>query len=89
MIPVLVGREVSDVERQILAFPLRHDGIGLTNPQETVKIQCKYSTVITAKLTDKIYNQKLNLDCNPSDQQYTRHTNDKRTQNAEIAMMNY
>ena len=74
MIPALIGHEASDAERQILALPLRHVGLGLRNPQETAKTEYEYSTQITAKLTDKIYNQKLNLDCNPSDQQYTRHT---------------
>ena len=31
LIPALVGREVSDAERQILALPLRHGGLGLTD----------------------------------------------------------
>ena len=35
-IPALVGLEVSDAERQILALPLRHGGLGLTDPRETV-----------------------------------------------------
>jgi len=69
----LVGWEVNDAERQILALPLRHGGLGLTNPQETTKTEYHYSTQITAKLRDKIYNQKLDLDHNPSDQQYIRH----------------
>ena len=37
LIPALVGREVSDAERQILALPLRHGGPGLTHPRETSK----------------------------------------------------
>jgi len=37
LIPALVGREVSDAERQILALPLRHCGLGLTNHKETAK----------------------------------------------------
>jgi len=32
LIPALVGREVSDAERQILALPLRHGGLRLTDP---------------------------------------------------------
>jgi len=31
LIPALAGREVSDAERQILALPLRHGGLGLTD----------------------------------------------------------
>jgi len=67
LIPVLVGRELSDAERQMLALPLRHGGLGLTDPQETAKTECEHSTQITNKLTAKIYTQKLDLDYNPSD----------------------
>jgi len=49
LIPALVGREVSDTERQILAL-LRHGGLGLTNPQETTKTEYDYPTQITATL---------------------------------------
>jgi len=81
---------MGDAESQILALPLRHGGLGLTNPQETDKTEYKHSTQIAAKLTDKIYNQ--NLDYNPSDQQYTRHTKNRtrhENTNAKIALMNY
>jgi len=33
LISALIGQEVSDAERQILALPLRHGGLGLTNPR--------------------------------------------------------
>ena len=57
---------MSDAERQILALPLRHGGLGLTDPRETAEImEYKHSTQITNKLTAKIYTQKLDL--NPSD----------------------
>ena len=77
MIPALVGRGVSDAERQILALPLRHGGLGLTDPRETAKMEYEHSTQITKKLTDKIYTQKLDLDYNPSDQQFTKHTKNR------------
>ena len=79
MIPALVGREVSDAERQILALPLRHGGLGLTDPQETAKMEYEHSTQITNKLTAKIYTQNLDLDYNPSDQQFTRHKKQNTT----------
>jgi len=42
------------------------------------------STLITAKLRDKTHNKKLNLEDNPSDQQYTRHTENRiRQKNAK------
>jgi len=93
LIPALVGREVSDAERQILALPLRHGGLGLTDPRETAKMEYEHSTQITNKLTAKIYTQKLDLDYNPSDQQFTRHTKteyDKRKmQNAKTSVTNF
>ena len=58
LIPALVGREVSDAERQILALPLRHGGLGLTDPRETAKTEYEHSTQITNKVTAKIYTQK-------------------------------
>jgi len=67
LIPALVGREVNDAERQIFALLFRHGGLGLTDPQETAKMEYKHSTQITNKLTAKIYTQKLDLDYNPSD----------------------
>jgi len=73
LIPALVGREVSDAERQILPLPLRHGGLGLTDLRETAKTEYEHSTQITNKLTAKIYTQKLDLDYNPLDQQFTRH----------------
>ena len=74
MIPTLVGREVSDAEKQILTLPLRHGGLGLTDPREIAKTEYTHSTQITAKLIAKIYTQNLDLDNNPSDHQFTRHT---------------
>ena len=65
LIPTHVGREVGVAERQILALPLGHGGLGLTDPRETAKMEYEHSTQITNKLTDKIYTQKLDLDYNP------------------------
>jgi len=46
LIPALVGREVSDAKRQMLALPLRHGGLGLTDPWETAKTEYEHSTQI-------------------------------------------
>ena len=48
--------------------------IGLTDPRETAKMEYEHSIQITNKLTTKTYTLKLDLDYNPSDQQFTRHT---------------
>jgi len=38
LIPALLGQEVSDAEKhEILGLPLRHGGLGLTDPRETTK----------------------------------------------------
>jgi len=91
MIPALVGLEVSDAKRQILALPLRHGGLGLTDPQETAKTEYEHSTQITNKPTAKIYTQKLDLDYNPSDQQYTRHIKNiiRQGKNEKTSVMNF
>ena len=88
LIPALVGQEVSDAERQILALPLRHGGL---DPRETAKMEYEHSTQITNKLTDKIFTQKLDLDYNPLDQQFTRHTKNRIRQekNAKTFVMNF
>jgi len=44
LIPALVGREVIDAERQILVLPLRHSGLGLTDPQENTKTKYEQFT---------------------------------------------
>jgi len=76
LIPALVGRELSEAERQILAFPLRHGGLGLTDPREAAKKEYNHSTQITDydKLNTKIHTQKLDLDHNPLGQLYITHT---------------
>jgi len=60
LIPTLIGQELRDTERQILlpALPVRHGGLGLTNPQETAKTEYDHSTQITDKLTEKNQHSK-------------------------------
>jgi len=81
------GLEVCYKERQLLAHALRHGGLGLRNPQTNLSgiyanTEYNNSILITAKLTDSIYNQNLNLECNPLD-----HV--RRMQNAAIAGKKY
>ena len=51
LIPALIGQEVNDAGRQILALPLRHGGLGLTDPWEAAKTEYKHSTQITKSKT--------------------------------------
>ena len=54
----------------MLAFTLKNDGLGLLHPQETVKSEYEKATAITTKVTNQIYNQKLDHECNTMDQQH-------------------
>ena len=39
LIPAIVGRKISDMERKILALPVRLGGIGILNPTEMANSQ--------------------------------------------------
>ena len=61
-IPAVVGRKVSDIERRILALPVRFGGIGLLNPVETSDIEFETSVKITSSLKRMIVNQDTSLE---------------------------
>ena len=46
-IPAVVGRAVSDIERRMLALPVRFGGIGIQNPVKTADIEHSNSIRIT------------------------------------------
>ena len=62
LIPAIVGRTVSEVERRILALPVRFGGIGIPNPVETADIEYEASIKITANLKQLIYYQQQSLE---------------------------
>ena len=57
LIPALVGRTVSDVERRILALPVRLGGMGIVDPTKS-STEFTASTTITENLTRIICNQE-------------------------------
>ena len=61
LIPAIVGRQVSDIERKILALPVRYGGIGLTNPIHSAEKEYTASITITENLTNIICNQEEDL----------------------------
>lgn len=62
LIPALVGRSVSDIERRILALPVRFaGGIGFIKPVLSAYFEYSASASITGNLTDVIYNQDKDL----------------------------
>ena len=62
LIPAIVGRKVSSLERRILALPVRYGGIGLQNPVETADLEYETSVTTTAEHTKVIYNQETTFD---------------------------
>ena len=61
LIPALIGRKVSDVERRIFALPVRFGGLGILNPVMTADIEFANSIAITENLKNLIYNQERTL----------------------------
>ncbi len=61
LIPAIIGRQVSDIERDMLALPLRWGGLGIQNPMETAEREYEASRRITEQLTGLIYNQDQDL----------------------------
>ena len=57
-IPSLLGREISDTERRVLALPYRYGGLALRNPVTTADEEFQASSMITAELTNAIVNQE-------------------------------
>ena len=61
-IPAIVGRKISDFEREIMALPVRFGGIGILNPTKTADVEFQTSLKITTNLRQLIYHQERNLD---------------------------
>ena len=57
-IPSLLGREVSDTERRVLALPYRYGGLAIRNPVTTADEEFQASSMITTELTNAIVNQE-------------------------------
>ena len=61
LIPAIVGREISENERRLLALPTRFGGLGISNPVETSDLEYTSSKYVTEDLTNLIYHQKSSL----------------------------
>ena len=60
-IPRIVGRHISDIERRIIALPLRFGGLGIQNPIETADREYQSSLDVTEQLTNLICTQAQTL----------------------------
>ena len=61
LIPAILGREVSALERDMLALPLRYGGLGIQNPEKTSAREYIALKKITKQLTALIVNQDQDL----------------------------
>ena len=58
MIPALIGRKISALERRIVALPVKFGGLGILNPT-TSDLEFNNSIKITPNLTKIIIDQDL------------------------------
>ena len=61
LIPAIIGRKISDVERKIFAVPVRMGGMNILNPVETAETEYESSRYITENLAQVIGNQETDL----------------------------
>ena len=61
LIPALLGREVSEMERRVLALPYRSGGLAIQNPVLTADREYRASIKVTAELSDLICQQESDL----------------------------
>ena len=59
MIPALIGRKISALERRIVALSVKFGGLGILNPTTTSDLDFNNSIKITANLTKIIIDQDL------------------------------
>ena len=62
LIPAMLGRKLSDLERSIVALPLRYGGLGIQNPVLIADQEFQSSNDITNGLKQMIYIQDKNLE---------------------------
>eukprot|EP00794_Sanderia_malayensis_P006323 gene6323-7047_t len=61
LIPAILGRDISDIERRLIALPLRMGGLGIRDPQETADREFQSSVAITKELKNKICEQTQDI----------------------------
>jgi len=71
----------------LLSLPIKNDRLGLPNPY--AKTEYDYSTLITTKITGKIYNQTIELKYHTMDQQHTRTVKSRIQQLMETTYRNH
>ena len=62
LIPAIIGRAVTDLERKLISLPVRLGGMGIQDPTVTAQIEFRNSSIITRNLTELIMSQETTLD---------------------------
>ena len=60
-IPAIVGRQISDLEREMLSLPYRYGGLGITDPSKSASFEYSASKQISSCLTNLICNQDMDV----------------------------
>ena len=84
LIPAIIGRKVSDLERHILSLPVRHGGLGISNPVLSCEREYSASKMITSSLSDLIYKQETDLGLFDTDAQKEIIKNLKKTKEINL-----
>ena len=58
LLPKMLGREISDLERDVLSLPIRLGGLGISKPHEECHFEYTASKLMTTELTKAIVDQK-------------------------------
>ena len=69
LIPAIVGRQISDIERRVISLPVRHGGLGIPNPVLTCDREYEASKKITHGLVELIYHQEKDISLFDSQEQ--------------------
>ena len=86
LIPAIVGRPVSDIEREMFSLPYRYGGLGIQNPVETADREYHTSVKITEELTKLIIDQ--NMDISQYNENATKETKNKLKAEKEAILKN-
>ena len=76
-IPSIIGKSITNEERDLLSLPLRHGGMGISNPIAMCDKAFNQSLSITNELVKIIYEQKRDY----ADFDDDKHENDKKEAN--------
>ena len=57
LLPAIIGRKISDLERRIFSLPVRYGGLGVANPVETCEREYSSSKAITEDLSRLMFQQ--------------------------------